>query len=127
MLDREKVIKGLEICKERNYCCPECPYYDRDAVMGCHSNELMADALALLEEQEEPVDIEMEGGGSTWSHVCGECHGAVDNNDRFCRHCGRPFKQKKSGCNGCTYKGGEDCPLNYMTDGNFFCPNGKLE
>jgi len=81
----------------------------------------------LLKEQKEPVDIEIEGGGSTWWHVCGECQGAVDNNDRFCRHCGRQFKQKKSGCNGCTYKGGEDCPLNYMTDGNFFCPNGTLE
>ena len=51
MPDREKVIKGLEICKERNYCCPECPYYDRDAEMGCHSNELMADALALIDTQ----------------------------------------------------------------------------
>ena len=56
-MDREKVIKGLEICKERNYCCPECPYYDRDAVMGCHSNELMADALAMLKEQELPTEL----------------------------------------------------------------------
>ena len=55
-MDREKVIKGLEICKERNYCCPECPYYDRDAEMGCHSNELMADALALLKEQQEQIE-----------------------------------------------------------------------
>jgi len=55
MPDREKVIKGLEICKERNYCCPKCPYYDRNAEMGCHSNELMADALALLKEQEAVV------------------------------------------------------------------------
>ena len=50
-MNGEKVIKGLEICKERKYCCPECPYYDRDAEMGCHSNELMADALAMLKEQ----------------------------------------------------------------------------
>lgn len=57
MPDREKVIKGLEICKERNYCCPECPYYDRDAEMGCHSNELMAEALALLKEQEQRINF----------------------------------------------------------------------
>lgn len=83
-------------------------------------------AEELLEKQ-KPVDIELEGGGSSWWYVCGECHATVDDGDRFCRHCGRPFRKKKSACDGCSYKGWEDCPLNYMSDRNFICPNGRLE
>lgn len=37
----------------------------------------------------EPVKAELEGGGSSWWHVCGECHGAIDSGDRYCRYCGR--------------------------------------
>lgn len=44
----------------------------------------------LLKEH-KPVEIEIEGGGNTWWHVCSECHGAVDTSDLYCRHCGRPF------------------------------------
>ena len=35
-----------------------------------------------------PVPAEIEGGGHTWYMVCGECHGVIDNNDTFCKHCG---------------------------------------
>lgn len=70
MPDREKVIKGLEICKERNYCCPECPYYDRDAEMGCHSNELMADALTLLKEQAEEIENLKQTAQSMMEGIC---------------------------------------------------------
>jgi hypothetical protein len=49
-------------------------------------------AAELLKDQ-EPVEPELEGGGSSWWHVCGECHGTIDENDLFCRHCGRPVKQ----------------------------------
>lgn len=44
-------------------------------------------AAALL-ERDKPVEAEIEGGGHTWFFVCGECHGAIDSNDKFCRHCG---------------------------------------
>ena len=37
----------------------------------------------------EPVPYEVEGGGSTWWYVCGECHGNVDGWDNYCKHCGR--------------------------------------
>jgi hypothetical protein len=40
----------------------------------------------------EPVEKEIEGGGSTWWYVCSECHGTVDNSDKYCKHCGRKFK-----------------------------------
>lgn len=35
-----------------------------------------------------PVPAEMEGGNTIYYFVCGECHGIVDTNDRFCKHCG---------------------------------------
>ena len=40
----------------------------------------------------DPVQAEIEGGGSTWWYECGECHGQLDVNDIFCRHCGRKVK-----------------------------------
>lgn len=59
MADREKLIRGLELCtydpdpgQERKEIrsCPECPYY----LAGC-SPQLLRDALALLREQEARV------------------------------------------------------------------------
>lgn len=40
-----------------------------------------------------PQEMETEGGGSTWWYVCPECHGAIDKQDGFCRHCGQAVKQ----------------------------------
>ena len=49
MVDREKVIKGLECCSKG--CSQNCPYFEID---GC--NALLAnDAIALLKEQEAHV------------------------------------------------------------------------
>ena len=39
----------------------------------------------------EPVEAEIEGGGWNWWYVCGECHGAIDPNEQYCRHCGCPI------------------------------------
>ena len=36
-----------------------------------------------------PIHSEIEGGGSSWWYVCGECHGQIDNHDSYCRHCGK--------------------------------------
>lgn len=33
-------------------------------------------------------EIEIEGGGHTWWHVCPNCHGSVDKHDLYCKHCG---------------------------------------
>lgn len=46
-------------------------------------------------KDQEPVEPELEGGRSTWWHVCGECHGAIDASDRYCKHCGRRIKHEK--------------------------------
>lgn len=50
--------------------------------------------LELAEAEEtltaKPVVAEIEGDGrSFWWYVCGECHGAVDQGDKYCKHCGR--------------------------------------
>lgn len=39
-----------------------------------------------------PQEMEIEGGGATWWIVCPECHGAIDSQDHFCRHCGQAVK-----------------------------------
>lgn len=35
-----------------------------------------------------------EGGGRNWWYVCGECHGAIDYRDNYCKHCGRKIKHE---------------------------------
>lgn len=88
MVDREKVIKGLECCafNKQGNKCEQCPYFS-----GCETEygafvELAHDALALLKAQEprvmkvgdvrnwvnsdrvtrEPVVIEIRGGVCAW-------------------------------------------------------------
>ncbi len=53
MIEREKVIKGLEHCSEDG--CKDCPY-DPDCTM-CDGFTLLAkDTLELLKEQEERIE-----------------------------------------------------------------------
>lgn len=84
MPDREKVIDYL---KSEIYRAEQSV---NDIWLECVEVKLLRDALALLKEpQKKPQQIEMEGGGSTWWYVCPECHGAIDRQDHFCRHCGQ--------------------------------------
>lgn len=49
-----------------------------------------AETVRKAQEQlKEPSVPEIEGGGTTWWYVCGECHGNVDKRDHYCRHCGK--------------------------------------
>lgn len=92
MLNREKVIKGLEICTSRPCYCTDCPYKK-----GCvlDSQEVMEDALKLLKEQ-EPVKprkilpcITRPVGG----YVCGHCGiRFLEKNDYYCPNCGKAVK-----------------------------------
>ena len=61
MPDKEKVIKGLEVCGTGN-CIDECPYFNPDLPnCGCAS-KMHDDALELLKEQEaETLECEMCG------------------------------------------------------------------
>jgi hypothetical protein len=59
MIDREKVIKGLELCTKisPDVCLMLCPYKDEkdETYSGFCEQVLKQDALALLKEQEEQV------------------------------------------------------------------------
>lgn len=57
MIDQEKVIKGLNHCFHGQECCgdTECPYYIElfsDACLEYCQDDLKADVLSLLKEQE---------------------------------------------------------------------------
>ena len=41
-----------------------------------------------FKEEDKGTPAEIEGGGSNYWIVCGKCHGAIDTNDHYCRHCG---------------------------------------
>lgn len=48
MIDREKVIKGLECCTEPSRKCPECPYVGEGKIISYCATRLTKDALVLL-------------------------------------------------------------------------------
>lgn len=121
MIDREKAIAELQEYHDREWTDER----KQGIPARDERRRITGNALELLKEQ-EPVDMVPEGGGRSWWLVCEECHGAVDSSDKFCRHCGKLFKRRKNGCDGCTNKGGEDCPLSLGCDRDVFCPNGKL-
>lgn len=80
-MDRKDILNRLQVDME---------YAERTGEMLVHvSRKTVRAVMDLL----TPAEIEMEGGGSYWYSVCGECHGAIDENDLFCKHCGRPVKQ----------------------------------
>ena len=53
MMNRQKVIKGIDICLQRFRCGEDCPYYNYEKI-GC-MEQLREDALELLKEQEEQI------------------------------------------------------------------------
>lgn len=56
MIDRKKVIKGLECCGGTGMCFHGCPYHEvSQSVEGCTS-QLAADALELLKEQKADLE-----------------------------------------------------------------------
>lgn len=104
MPDREKVIKGLEVCIDREpgeYSCYKCPY-EIDA-NDCEIN-LSKDTLALLKEHEpvkQKVSEWLEDSdpgqeyGTTWA--CRKCMHSIhkpyiwnpyDSGYKYCPHCG---------------------------------------
>ena len=92
MPDRERVIRGLEVClaadltKDENPCAP-CPYF----FDGMCQNTMKKDALVLLKEQEpvkpydNPLGYYRCGNCGTHVHKYGE-------QDKYCPGCGRKVK-----------------------------------
>ena len=98
----EKVIKGLECCcaTEMNRCEQNtCPYWVSEI---CCIDEVMADALALLKEQ-EAVEPKTEPSAKGYWYTCGSCgwwlfqvcdtvHFDDRKRIRFCSSCGKAVK-----------------------------------
>ena len=50
-MDREKLIRGIDYCRESSFSCPkECPYWD-----GTKDCMLLDDVQELLEKQEPAI------------------------------------------------------------------------
>ena len=101
MPDREKVIKGLEMCEKDGTAeeiCYNCPYFGRQrdgatmCITGMCITGLMQDALALLKEQEavESYNVRWEMGIRGGN--CPKCMNWVQRSYNFCPFCGRKVK-----------------------------------
>ena len=51
MIDREKVIKGLECCTDQRKSCTDCPYYSDEEICTAVF-PMMEDALVLLKSDQ---------------------------------------------------------------------------
>ena len=99
-MDREKVIKGLEICKNPHGRCAECPYDDGEIDFTNCTSILCGDALALLKEQEAKPPAIMQDIEGIWS-TCSMCGHKLrpilamkmdTYFPKFCSECGQAVK-----------------------------------
>ena len=86
MKNTEKIIEGLEYTWRY--------IQERPNPTAVPKAKAMTNIMEAIEELNKrmPKEKEMEGGGSSWWYVCPECHGAIDSQDHFCRHCGQAVK-----------------------------------
>lgn len=89
MADREKVVKGLEMCIADEYC-NGCPYEVQcDSPGQEYAGSMMRDALELLKEQ-EPKLVKVDG-----DYVfCPSCGNELFTypQQKFCDECGQEVK-----------------------------------
>lgn len=112
MIDREKVIKGLEVCLkniDQQDCPNNCPYLN-----DCSKYEnrvmfqpLMRDALALLKEQEAKkgtwqwkIHGKPQSGGTLGEAICDQCGEstyatAVKGALNYCPNCGANMMDRR--------------------------------
>lgn len=91
MIDREKVITGLEHCSNEADC-RGCVYWEqmKDRSDGC---DCMREALALLKEQEAKPVIVTNAYGTRFYH-CPKCNRDLYAyiRQRYCSNCGQGVK-----------------------------------
>ena len=88
MADIEKVIEGVHHCYEVKGC-DNCPYeegcaysFDNDEKPHC---PIMDDILALLKEQDEPVEPLTD---ELRNRICPKCNTVLKG--KYCHECGQP-------------------------------------
>ena len=93
MIDREKVIKGLETCKSTDKTCSDCPYNGEVC-----TTSLCDDVLTLLKEQETEWEHLWDAPDGTFKGRCKKCgfvHFFIEGHAaqyKFCPECGRSVK-----------------------------------
>jgi len=83
MVDRLLTMKGLDEAK--HLIEQRIPERFRGRALYA-----LGEAITMLTPAE--TEIEIEGGGSSWSswwYVCPVCHTAIDRKDNYCRECGQ--------------------------------------
>ena len=98
-MEMDRVLEAFRNCitdpKCKNCQRKECVELKNKKIEIPADLALTAEALIVeLMKKQQPVEIEREGDNHCWWFVCEECHGMVDDNDSYCRHCGRPFRKK---------------------------------
>ena len=91
MADREKVIKGLEICST-GHCEISCPFHN---VPQC-TMAILSDALALLKQEAKQVIGIADSIEGIEVGYCPSCDKAIVNKKidetKFCKFCGQAVK-----------------------------------
>lgn len=108
MIDRQKVIKALDLCKydpdpgqtvKYLHSCVHCPYWNDGVVPEC--SVMYTDAIALLKEQEA---VKPHYNARTYWYECGACHYSMTSGMHcrselipaykvgFCAKCGQAVK-----------------------------------
>ena len=87
MVDREKVIKGLEKLRKDLGC----GLPDRSNVVVEYLNSL-TDAIALLREQETTFVLDPDRYQHYYCEKCGYVTGIIARMHKFCPECGRKVK-----------------------------------
>ena len=82
-MTKDKLIKAIIDCKNAT---------SKYGLDGAYFDIKIIDRI-IEELTEEEAEVEIEGGGSTWWYVGSDCHGAINDFDRYCRHCGRRLKR----------------------------------
>ena len=89
----EELIKQLAKKAEQNYDIAMAIREEKPekSFFFWKTADLMEKAIGGL-RRNIPMEMDTEGGGTTWYLVCPECHGAIDARDHFCRYCGQAVK-----------------------------------
>ena len=91
-MNREKVVKGLEVCFDSSKECNGCPYI---TTPYCKTT-LRNDVIALLKEQEAVEPIKPIDKDDDYTFMCSNCKGELFCGDvlrdNFCPTCGRSVK-----------------------------------